>query len=113
MRSPSNFGETISYSQFRAEMDKPNLKSVRFHGEIVTGEFTETPKSDPALQKQYPPDGKDLRFNTVLPSVGMRDAALLERLEAQGVEVTADRTSVGMGTQVAVWLLIPLVFILG
>ena len=113
LRSPSNFGETISYSQFRSEMDKPNLKSVRFHGEIVTGEFAETPKSDPALQEQYPSDGKDLRFNTVLPSVGMRDAALLERLEAQGVEVTADRTSVGMGTQVAVWLLIPLVFILG
>ena len=94
-------------------MDKPNLKSVRFHGEIVTGEFAETPGADAGLEKQYPSDGSDLRFNTVLPSVGMRDAALLDRLESQGVDVTADRTSVGMGTQVAVWLLIPLVFVLG
>ncbi len=113
LRSPSNFGQTISYSQFRSEMDKPNLKSVRFHGEIVTGEFAETPGAESGLEKQYPSDGSDLRFNTVLPSVGMRDAALLDRLESQGVDVTADRTSVGMGTQVAVWLLIPLVFILG
>ena len=113
LRSPSNFGQTISYSQFRSEMDKPNLKSVRFHGEIVTGEFAETPGADAGLEKQYPSDGSDLRFNTVLPSVGMRDAALLDRLESQGVDVTADRTSVGMGTQVAVWLLIPLVFVLG
>ena len=37
-RSPSNHGPTISYSQFRAELARKNLESVRFHGEIVTGD---------------------------------------------------------------------------
>jgi cell division protease FtsH len=111
-RSPSNHGPTISYSQFRAELARKNLESVRFHGEIVTGEFLK------AAEPVEASDGSttvasDLRFNTVLPSVGMRDAVLLERLEAQGVDVHADRTSVGLGTQMAIWLLIPLVFILG
>ena len=96
-RSPSNHGHTISYSQLLDELDGKNLESVRFHGEIVTGEFLGVPGSSEELKTQY--TGKsDLRFNTVLPSVGGRDAALLSRLRAQGVQVTADRTAVGMGT---------------
>ena len=111
-RSPSNHGHTISYSQLLDELDGKNLESVRFHGEIVTGEFRGVPGSSEELKTQYT-GASDLRFNTVLPSVGVRDAALLSRLRAQGVQVTADRTAVGMGTQMAVWLLIPLVFIFG
>ncbi len=111
-RSPSNHGHTISYSQLLDELDAKNLESVRFHGEIVTGEFANLPVSAGELETQYA-EASDLRFNTVLPSVGVRDATLLSRLRAQGVQVTADRTAVGMGTQMAVWLLIPLVFILG
>ena len=111
-RSPSNHGHTISYSQLLDELDSKNLESVRFHGEIVTGEFLESPGSSEELKTQYAKES-DLRFNTVLPSVGVRDTALLWRLRTQGVQVTADRTAVGMGTQLAVWLLIPLVFILG
>ncbi|MFP6701258.1 MAG: ATP-dependent metallopeptidase FtsH/Yme1/Tma family protein, partial [Planctomycetaceae bacterium] len=110
-RSPSNHGPTISYSQFRAELARKNLESVRFHGEIVTGEFLKAPEPIEASDGSTTV-ASDLRFNMVLPSVGMRDAALLERLEAQGVDVHADRTSVGLGTQMAIWLLIPLVFIL-
>ncbi len=111
-RSSSNHGPTISYSQFRAELARKNLESVRFHGEIVTGEFLKAPKPVEASDGSTTV-ASDLRFNTVLPSVGMRDAALLERLESQGVDVHADRTSVGLGTQMAIWLVIPLVFILG
>ncbi len=111
-RSPSNHGQTISYTQLLDELDGKNLASVRFHGENVTGEFSKLPVSSDELEAQYAKES-DLRFNTVLPSVGVRDAALLSRLRTQGVQVTADRTAVGMGTQLAVWLLIPLVFILG
>jgi len=114
-RSPSNHGPTISYSDFRAELDVKNLKTVRFYGEIVTGEFR-APRKPDETSAEGPADTADtadLRFNTVLPSVGMRDAALLEKLKEQEVEVNADQTSVGLGTQMAIWMLIPLVFVLG
>ena len=115
-RSPSNHGSTISYSEFRNELDNKNLKSVRFHGEIVTGEFRvarEPDEKSAGAAAGAAAKTEDLRFNTVLPSVGMRDTALLEKLAAQSVDVNADQTAVGLGTQMAVWLLIPLVFILG
>ncbi len=113
-RSPSNHGVTIDYSQFRNELDASNLKSVHFLGEIVTGEFRQPPGSSKKLQAHYA-KGDDLRFNTIVPSVGVRDASLLDKLRQQkpAVTVTAERTSVGMGTQLAMWLVIPAVFIFG
>ncbi len=111
-RSPSNHGQAISYSQFRAELDAGNLKTVRFYGEIINGEFVAAPDTDDDLSQQFAGTSA-LEFNSVLPPEGVRDPELLKSLEKASVEVTAEKTSVGVGTQMAMWLLIPLVFILG
>ncbi|MBQ18639.1 MAG: cell division protein FtsH [Planctomycetaceae bacterium] len=112
--SPSNHGVTIDYSQFCKELDASNIKAAHFFGEILTGEFRQPPASGTEIQASYA-KGTELRFNTIVPSLGVRDASLLDELRRQepAVKVTAERTSVSVGTQLAMWLVIPAVFVFG
>lgn len=113
-RSPANQGTSVDYSVFRAALDVDNVKEVHFVGEVLTGEFR---SQSPALEQLGDITADNLRFNTVLPPVP--DETLLEDLRrkpdgtGRSVKVTAEKTSIGLGTQLAVWLLIPLLFLGG
>lgn len=113
-RSPANQGTSVDYSVFRAALDVDNVKEVHFVGELLTGEFR---SQSPALKQLGDITPDNLRFNTVLPPVP--DETLLEDLRrkpdgtGRAVKVTAEKTSIGLGTQLAVWLLIPLLFLGG
>lgn len=101
-QSPGNTGSRVDYSFFREQVTEGNVEEVRFFGEIVTGKWKKVPAN---------PD-KDAatlldRFNTVVPPV--EDRALIELLTSNGVDVAAEKTSVGLGTQLLIWMVFPLV----
>ena len=138
-RSSSELGVNIDYSVFRDELEIFNIREVHFTGEVLTGEFRFPPQDPPdsfsadklRFNTVLPPvpDEKlleDLRRSPTDAQVelAMRQAfeedpdELGRRMKLIGqltstVKVTAAKTSIGLGTQLAVWLLIPLLFLGG
>lgn len=86
-----NAGQTaeISYSRFRGELTGNNLKTVRFKGAVVSGEFLKKIKVVEKVQ------GKEVTrevgaFTTIMPSSA--DTPLLAELAAHNVEIIAVST---------------------
>ncbi len=106
--SPSNHGSTVPYQFFFRELEKQNVKSVTFYGEILTGTWKEIPAT--------PPEGfrGNLRpeFNTVLLPPYAEDSELVATLKRSKVETfSAERTTISPLAELAVWLAIPALFL--
>ena len=85
----------ISYTDFRAQLEKGNIRSVIVTGDRIQGTLKSAP---PAAPRQAPGGGPAISqgsdsFTTYLPSFG--DPQLLALLERQGVEVSAQPASSG------------------
>ncbi len=108
--SPSNYGSTVPYSFVKKQLEADNILEVRFQQEFMTGEWRVIPKESPkgftgTLSK---------KFNTVLPPERMRDNEFVTDLDKNSVQVESTPTAVDNGTQLLIWILLPLglIFIL-
>jgi len=108
--SPSNYGSTVPYSFVKKQLEANNIDRVRFQQEFMTGEWKVIPPESP---KGF--TGKlSKKFNTVLPPERMRDNEFVADLDKKGVQVESTPTAVDNGTQLLIWILLPLglIFIL-
>ena len=106
--SPSNFGTTIPYSFFFQQLEKDGVRSVTFHSDILTGTWKAVPVEIPegftgTLAKQ---------FNTVLPPETARDDQLVPKLKQKGAKIEATPLSVVNGSDLFLWVLMPLAFVM-
>ena len=101
--SPSNYGTTIPYSFFFEHLKGGKVKSVTVHGEILTGDWDKIPEEKPpALTGTLA-----AKFNTVLPPMLMHNQQLNNELTRQGVLYNNVPTSVSTGTEMLLWILMP------
>jgi cell division protease FtsH len=102
-QSPSNTGSRIKYSFLLDQLNKENIKDVKFHGEILTGTWESVPNNPE-------PKGKKLedQFNTRLPRPALEDSDLTNQLVKHKVEIDSEPTDGGLGFQLFFFLLIPL-----
>ena len=108
--SPSNYGSTVPYSFVKKQLQADNIDRVRFQQEFMTGEW----KVIPEAPVNFPAGKLSKKFNTVLPPERMRDNEFLADLDKKGVQVESTPTAVDNGTQLLIWILLPLglIFIL-
>ncbi len=100
-------GTRVSYGFFIDQLKKNNVAEVRIYGEVLTGKWRKIP--DPPEK-----EGQTLaeQFNTVLLPEQLQDPELVPLLrEKVGVNYDSEKTSVGLGTQILIWMFLPLVFI--
>ena len=112
---PPEAPATISYSRFKAELEKGNIVSVTVQGETLSGSFqkpVELPEAGTKGQAKPPQAKKGYdKFITTLPP--FQDPGLMKDLEAKGVDLLAKpEESPSVWTTVLVSLL-PWVLILG
>jgi cell division protease FtsH len=106
--SPSNYGTTIPYSFFFEHLKSGKVKSVTVHGEILTGDWDKIPEEKPpGLTGTLA-----AKFNTVLPPMLMHNQQLNNELTRQGVLYNNVPTSVSTGTEMLLWILMPVGLIL-
>ena len=102
--SPSNYGTTVPYSFFFEHLKSGKVKSVTVHGEILTGDWDKIPEEKPpGLTGTLA-----AKFNTVLPPMLMHNQQLNNELTRQGVLYNNVPTSVSTGTEMLLWILMPL-----
>ena len=106
--SPSNHGSTIPYSYFFQQLEKDRVASVTFHSDILTGTWKAIPTETPEGFT-----GKLVKeFNTVLPPESARDDQLVPQLKRLGAKIEATPLSVVNGSDLFLWVLMPLAFVL-
>ena len=107
--SPANYGSTVPYSFVKKQLQADNIDRVRFQQEFMTGEWKEIPESPKGFTGKL-----NKKFNTVLPPERMPDNEFMSDLDKKGVQVESTPTAVDNGTQLLIWILLPLglVFIL-
>lgn len=108
-RNASAQGEEVSYSRFRQELARDNVKNITLKGLTVKGEFRQAIKT---LKKQggAQPEGEFRNFITILPAVD--DPSLMVDLSAKNVDVTAVSTESSPYATVFLYLL-PWLLIIG
>jgi cell division protease FtsH len=106
--SPSNFGSTVPYSFFVQQVESGNVKSVRFHGETLTGTWNKIPEKPPAgFQGKLRAD-----FNTILLPVYAHDDELASTLKRNHVDIEASPTTISRGAELFIWLAMPALFLI-
>lgn len=110
--SPSNYGTTIPYSFFFQQLQKsspetPVVKSVTFHGEMLTGDWANIPKERP----EGLTGTLAAKFNTVLPPEQATNTQLMPELIRANPEIKANPISVVSSTEMFLWILMPLAFV--
>ncbi|MFM7057601.1 MAG: ATP-dependent zinc metalloprotease FtsH [Planctomycetota bacterium] len=105
--SPKNHGTTVPYSFFREQLAAGIVKSVTFHGEVLTGRWNPVPTDAPAdLTGKLMP-----QFNTVLPPDSATDSQLMQELLKQKVSVVSNQVPpVGLG-DLFIWVFLPVIFL--
>jgi cell division protease FtsH len=105
--SPTNHGTTVPYSFFREQLAEGLVKSVTFHGEVLTGRWSPTPtNAPPELTGKLMP-----QFNTVLPPDAAVDSGLMQELLKQKVSVVSNQVPpVGLG-DLFIWVFLPVIFL--
>ncbi|QDV50494.1 ATP-dependent zinc metalloprotease FtsH [Gimesia fumaroli] len=106
--SPENTGSKVDYSFFISELNRGNVESVDFHGDILTGKWKIRPENP---DKEKKDEKLAEEFNTVLPSHPVEDRDLVPELIKQKVDFKAESTNVGIGTYIIPWLIGPLLII--
>ncbi len=109
--SPENTGSTVDYSFFIAELQRGNVDSVDFHGDILTGKWKTRPDNPDNPKKDKKEEKLEEEFNTVLPSIPVEDRDLVPELIKQKVKFKAKSTSVSIGAYIIPWLIGPLLII--
>jgi cell division protease FtsH len=99
----------ISYSRFKEELARDNIKAVRIKGSVLKGDFRNKTKLSLLVA------GKSTvteisRFNTIIPTI--QDPQLMAELEAKKVDVTAVSTETSPVLTTIIYLL-PWLLILG
>jgi cell division protease FtsH len=79
----------ISYTEFRNQLDRGNVKWISVEGEHIEGEFKKTI----VLQNAADPEVTHVTFKTYLPSFG--DQELFSRLYQENVEIMTEPESGG------------------
>lgn len=121
MRLPSNRGATVKYSFFWEQVTKhDNVKEVTIHGDVLTGVWREPPV-DPNTKVSDGEEKKKLpeNFNTRLPKSVLDSGQLMNELLAvdkdgkrkHDISVDSEESGGGMGTQIFLWLIIPVLMI--
>ena len=107
--SPSNYGSTVPYSFVKKQLQADNIERVRFQQEFMTGEWKVIPEAPKSFTGKL-----SKKFNTVLPPERMRDNEFVADLDKKEVQVESTPTAVDNGTQLLIWILLPLglIFIL-
>ena len=108
--SPSSTGSRVSYSFFREQLQKNNVKDVQFFGEILTGTWRERPV-DPKTADDEEPQKLKEKFNTVLPPEQVQDDELMGLLTQHEVQIDPQQTNTGIGTTLLLWMIGPLMLI--
>ncbi len=105
-QNPENYGTRVKYSFFIEQLSKDNIKEVKFHGQVLTGKWAETPKNP----KQ---DGGKLseEFNLILPVTAVEDPWLSQELRTKVIDTDADKSEPGMGIQLLFWMIGPILII--
>jgi len=105
-RQPGNTGSRVSYGFFHDQLELGNVKDVKFYGEILTGTWKSVPENPK-------PEGGALKdtFNTVVPPTALADSSLERLLHDKGVGIESETREVGLGGQILLWLITPLLFI--
>ncbi|WP_298866250.1 ATP-dependent zinc metalloprotease FtsH [uncultured Gimesia sp.] len=109
--SPENTGSKVDYSFFITELNRGNVKSVDFYGDILTGKWKIRPDNPDKEKKEKEDEKLEEEFNTVLPSHPVEDRDLVPELIKQKVIFKAESTNVGIGTYIIPWLIGPLLII--
>jgi len=107
--SPVNYGSSVDYSFVKKQLQADNIDRVRFQQGYITGEWKEIPESPKGFIGKL-----SRKFNTPLLPEPMRDNEFVSDLDKKGVQVESTPTAVDNGTQLLIWILLPLglVFIL-
>ncbi|MAG93967.1 MAG: cell division protein FtsH, partial [Planctomycetaceae bacterium] len=108
-KSPESTGVRVDYWFFMEQLkqgETGNVKEVMFHGHVLTGKWRKTPKNPDK-------DGPELteEFNTYLPDSVVLTLDLEQELNARGVERSAESADPGIGAQLLVWMIGPLLLI--
>lgn len=106
--SPTNRGSTVPYQFFFEQLERRNVKSVTFYGEILTGTWRQVPDQAPeGFRGTLRPD-----FNTVLLPPYAEDSDLVAALKRNQVDTfRAERTTISPVAEMVVWLAIPALFL--
>jgi cell division protease FtsH len=104
--NPGSHGKRVRFDFFSTQLNAENVKSVKFHKDILTGEW-KTPPKDPDEPKETLPE----QFNVVLPMTVLQDPTFTDKLEAKGAKVDAEPSSTSDGNQLILWLIGPLLII--
>jgi len=109
MRNPRNQGSRVDYSFFHQQLRENNIKEVTFHGEVLTGEWKKPPKdpkTDETLKETFNTSFPNRASDAVLAELMARDEKGNRKYD---VIVNSEDSGTGFGTQLFLWLLIPLV----
>jgi cell division protease FtsH len=98
MGSPWEAG-AIPYSYFIEQVESGNVTSVKFNGDRVQGEWKEIPKKPPVEKMEMTE-----KFHTVMDA-RLDHGTLQQMLREKGVQFDYSDTSVGLGTQMMIWML--------
>ncbi|MBA3314465.1 MAG: ATP-dependent zinc metalloprotease FtsH [Planctomycetota bacterium] len=106
-QSQSGSGERVEYSFFLDQVEADNVATVEFANEVVSGTWKSPPtKLEDGKTKKL---GKE--FNTVVPPYAFYDGQLSQMLRDKGIEVSGEAMSVGIGTQIMLFVAAPLLFL--
>ncbi len=105
-KQPSSVGSHVEYSFVVEQIKKDNVLEFKFYGQRATGKWKHIPENPE-------PDGGDLKeeFNTSLPPNSQFDSSLEKLLTDHGVKVSAEPVEVGVGGQIFMYLLVPILFL--
>ena len=117
LQLPTNQGTTVKYSFFWEQVTKDNVKEIKFHDDVVTGTWKEPPadpKADADEDKKL-----DEKFNTRVPKSVLVSGQLMQELQAKdatgkpkyAIEIDAEKSDGGFGSQIFLWLIIPILLI--
>ncbi len=111
----------ISYSRFKAELEKGNLDEITIQGTSITGKFKKpiavaqkgqkTPQGQKATQGKEAPEEHFGQFETTLPP--FHDSNLMNQLETKGVTVNVKPKEQPSVWSTALIYLLPWVLIIG
>ena len=105
-QSPANTGSEVTAAFFYDQLKADNVSEVHFIGNVVTGKWKETPANPDADQGELQDE-----FHTTLTPPSIQDEELLPLLREKGVTYDSEDTSVGMGTQLLLWMVGPLLLL--
>ncbi len=98
-KSPSNVGTRVPYSLFWKQLEAGNVVEVRFHGQVLTGKWSEIPLESETGDKKLTDT-----FNTYIPRPAFENPKLDELLHKKNVNVDARESDPGLG-QMIIWML--------